>query len=106
MDELYDMMRSVMDRRWLYIRNYRPDIPYVEAMEYMFQARGYQSWARMAAEGRLTPATARYWGEKPAEELYDMDADPDSAHNLAGNPAHRSTLDRMRTGATAAYAGD
>lgn len=96
MDELYDMMRSVMDRRWLYIRNYRPDIPYVEAMEYMFQARGYQSWARMAAEGRLTPATARYWGEKPAEELYDMDADPDSAHNLAGNPAHRSALDRMR----------
>ncbi|MHB8899624.1 MAG: sulfatase-like hydrolase/transferase [Thermoguttaceae bacterium] len=96
MDELYDMMRSVMDRRWLYVRNYRPDIPYVEAMEYMFKARGYQSWARVAAEGRLTPATAHYWGEKPVEELYDMDADPDNVVNLAGDPTHRETLERMR----------
>jgi hypothetical protein len=25
MDERYDMMRSVTDGRWLYIRNFRPD---------------------------------------------------------------------------------
>lgn len=96
MDELYDMRRSVMDRRWLYVRNFRPDVPYVEAAEYMFRARGYQSWARVAAEGKLTPATAQFWGEKPAEELYDMDADPDNVKNLAADPAHRDTLERMR----------
>ncbi|OHE78803.1 MAG: hypothetical protein A2107_04200 [Verrucomicrobia bacterium GWF2_62_7] len=96
MDELYDMMRSVIAGRWLYIRNYRPDVPYVEAMEYMFQARGYQSWASVAAAGQLTPATAQFWGEKPAEELYDMEADPDNVKNLAGHPEHRNTLDRMR----------
>ncbi|MBL9186625.1 MAG: sulfatase [Opitutaceae bacterium] len=96
MDERYDMMRSVVDSRWLYIRNFRPDIAYVQPLEYMFKARGYQSWARMAAEGKLTAATAQFWGEKPTEELYDMHADPDSVHNLARTPAHRATLDKMR----------
>ncbi|MEY3897718.1 MAG: hypothetical protein RLZZ214_3239, partial [Verrucomicrobiota bacterium] len=96
MDERYDMMRSVMDGRWLYIRNFRPDLPYVQRLDYMFKARGYQSWARMAAEGKLTPLTARFWGVKPTEELYDMDADPDNVTNLAGEPDHRETRDRMR----------
>ena len=97
MDGNYDMMRMVSDGRWLYIHNYRPDLPYVQPLQYMFQARGYQSWARMAREGKLTPATAQFWGEKPTEELYDMAADPDSVNNLARKPVHREVLDRMRS---------
>jgi arylsulfatase A-like enzyme len=96
MDERYDMSRSVMDRRWLYIRNFRPDIPAVQPLAYMFQARGYQSWARLARDGGLTSQTARFWGRKPAEELYDLDADPDNATNLANEPAHRAELERLR----------
>ena len=96
MDERYDMMRSVMDRRWLYVHNFRPDLPYVQHLDYMFKARGYQSWARVAAEGKLTPATAQFWGPKPTEELYDMLADPDSVNNFAADPAHHATLERMR----------
>jgi len=96
MDERYDMMRSVMDSRWLYIRNFRPDIEYVQPLQYMFQARGYQSWARLAREGKLTPATAQFWGAKPSEELYELATDPDNVKNLAANPAQRATLERMR----------
>jgi arylsulfatase A-like enzyme len=96
MDERYDMMRSVMDPRWLYIHNYRPDLPYVQPLDYMFKARGYQSWARLARADKLTPATRQFLGEKPTEELYEMAADPDSLNNLAADPAHRETLDRLR----------
>lgn len=96
MDERYDMMRSVMDRRWLYIRNFRPDLPFVPYLQYMFRARGYQSWAREIGQGRGTPATTAFWGEKPSEELYDLEADPDNVRNLAADPASRQTLDRMR----------
>jgi arylsulfatase A-like enzyme len=96
MDERYDMMRSVMDRRWLYIRNFRPDLPYVQPLAYMFKARGYQSWARLAREGKLTGATSMFWGAKPTEELYDMANDPDNVRNLAGDPAQRACLERMR----------
>jgi len=96
MDERYDMLRSVMDQRYLYIHNYRPDLPYVQRLEYMFKARGYQSWARMASENKLTPATAMFWGQKPTEELYDSQNDPDNVKNLAADPAHRETLERFR----------
>jgi arylsulfatase A-like enzyme len=96
MDERYDMMRSIIDTRWLYIRNFRPDIPYVQSLEYMFKARGYQSWARLAASRRLTRETAQYWGAKPSEELYDLRSDPDNVINLASAPAHRATLETMR----------
>ncbi len=96
MDVIYDMMRSVMDSRYLYIHNYRPDLPYVQHINYMFKASGYQSWDSLARAGKLTPATSMFWGEKPTEELYDSIADPDNIHNLAADPAHRETLDRMR----------
>jgi arylsulfatase A-like enzyme len=96
MDERYDMQRAVVGSRWLYIHNYRPDLPYVQPLDYMFQARGYQSWARVARDGKLTPATAMFWGSKPTEELYDMLADPDSVHNLASDPARSEVLGRMR----------
>jgi arylsulfatase A-like enzyme len=96
MDERYDMMRSVMDSRWLYIRNYRPDLRYVQPLEYPFKARGYQSWAKMAREGKLTPLTARFWGKKPSEELYDMNADPHNVKNVVADPACSEVLKRMR----------
>lgn len=96
MDERYDMMRSISDGRLIYVHNYRPDLPYVQPLEYMFKARGYQSWARVAAEGKLTKATAQFWGEKPTEELYEMSTDPDSVHNLASDPKYRDTLERLR----------
>src|SRR5262249_45381675 len=78
------------------IRNYRPDLPYVQPLEYMFESRGYQSWARVAREGNLTQATAQFWGEKPPEELYDTFADPDSIRNLAMERSQRPTLERLR----------
>ncbi len=97
MDERYDMMRMVSDGRFIYIRNFRPDVPYVQPLEYMFRARGYQTWARLAREGKLTPATAQFWGAKPGEELYEMASDPDSVKNLVGDSAHKATLDKLRS---------
>ncbi len=96
MDERYDMMRSLMNYRYLYIHNYRPELPYVQRLSYQFQARGYQSWAKEAAAGRLTAATTQFWGEKPTEELYDLMADPDNVRNLVRDPAHREALEQMR----------
>ena len=70
----------------------------MQRLTYQFQARGYQSWAREAAAGHLTPATAQFWGEKPTEELYDLEADPDNVRNLVNDPAAREALEQMRAG--------
>ena len=101
MDERYDMVRSVTDGQWLYIRNFRPEIPYVEPLSYMFRSRGYQSWARLAEEGKLTPASSMFWGIKPSEELYDLKADPDNVANLANTSEHAERLAKMRQVLTA-----
>lgn len=96
MDERYDMMRVVSDGHYLYVHNFRPDLPYVQPLDYQFKARGYQSWARVAAEGKLTPATAQFWGTKQTEELYDLATDPDNVSNLVAQAEFRPKLERMR----------
>lgn len=96
MDERYDMMRMVADKRWIYIRNFRPDLPYVQPLQYMFQARGYQSWSKHVASGKASAAELQFWGAKPAEELYDSQSDPDNVNNLATSAEHQATLQRMR----------
>jgi N-sulfoglucosamine sulfohydrolase len=37
------------------------------------------------------------WQKRPAEELYDLREDPHQIKNLAADPAHAETLDKLRT---------
>jgi HEAT repeat protein len=62
----------------------------------MFQQAGYRAWERLYKEGKLNAVQRRFWEEKPAEELYDLQTDPDEVNNLAASPDHRQTLDRLR----------
>jgi hypothetical protein len=96
MDERYDLVRTARDKRYRYIRNYRPDLPWGQHVQYMFQQAGYRAWERLFKAGKLNEVQARFWGEKPAEELYDLQSDPDEVKNLANSPEHRETLERMR----------
>jgi arylsulfatase A-like enzyme len=101
MDIEYDMMRSARDTRFLYIRNFSPELPYAGHIIYRNQSAIMQEWLRLQAERKLT-GTAALWMRttRPAEELYDTQADPYQVHNLAGEPAHRATLARMRSAVT------
>ncbi|MGW6057864.1 sulfatase-like hydrolase/transferase [Streptomyces sp. NPDC055189] len=95
MDERYDMVRTVRDARYRYLRNYAPHRPRGQHGAYAWLARGYQSWQQAHLDGTLDPVQERFWGPKPAEELYDLHADPDEIHNLAADPAHARTLARL-----------
>jgi uncharacterized sulfatase len=96
MDERYDMVRSVRDKRYVYIRNYMPHLIYGQHVAYMFKTPTTRVWRRLHQEGKLTPAQDRFWRRKPPEELYDLQNDPDEVKDLAGSPAHREILERMR----------
>lgn len=96
MDERYDLQRSVRDDRYLYVRNYMPHRPYGQHVAFMWNQRGYQEWERRHLDGQLTPLQERFWQAKPAEELYDLRADPDQLHNLSSELAHEKVLRRMR----------
>ena len=96
MDERYDMVRSVRDKRYVYLRQYMPHRIYGQHVNYMFITPTTRVWKQLFDEGKLTPEQSRFWQTKPAEELYDLQEDPDEVRNLAGSPEHREVLGRMR----------
>lgn len=101
MDIEYDMMRSARDGRFLYIRNFSPELPYAGHIIYRNQSAIMQEWFRLQAERKLTGAPGLWMrNRRPAEELYDTVADPHQVRNLSADPAHRATLARMRAAVT------
>ncbi|MBN8524406.1 MAG: sulfatase [Planctomycetes bacterium] len=101
MDCQFDRIRFARSRRWRYIRNFRPDLPWAQRNAYMERMPSMAVWRRLHAEGSLTPVQAAWFARtKPAEELYDCEADPWQLRNLADDPActaelqhHRAALD-------------
>lgn len=98
MDERVDMIRSVRDKQFKYIRNYQWWKPYAQNINYMNEMPTMQEWRRLAAEGKLNEAQSLFMApQKPREELYDCDADPHEIHNLADDPKYADVLKRLRS---------
>ena len=96
MDERYDMVRTVFDGRHVYIRNYMPHKPYGQYLDYMFQTPTTRVWHDLYHAGKLNASQSIFWQTKPAEELYDLEADPDEVNNLATSKDHSNILKQMR----------
>jgi len=97
MDEAYDLIRAVRDKRYKYIRNYMWYLTRGQDIEYMNQMPTMQEMRRLNAEGKLKGPQKQYFEEtKPVEELYDTFNDPHEVKNLADNPKYKSVLKRMR----------
>jgi len=96
MDERYDMMRTVMDGRYHYIRNYSPHRIWGQHGAFMWQARSYQDWETAHIAGTLNPAQERFWQKKVFEEFYDTQTDPDCVSNLIAEPDQQARISEMR----------
>ena len=96
MDERYDMMRSVTDGRFVYIRHFYPHLPSAQHVNYMFEQASTQVWYRLFTEGKLTPEQAYVWGPKASEELYDLQTDRWETRNLADATEHKAKLIELR----------
>lgn len=97
MDEGIDMIRSVRDRQFRYIRNFEAEKPYAQGIDYMDEMPAMQDWRRLNAAGKLTGGQTNWFANpKPLEELYDTDADPYELNNLAGNTDQTGRLDEFR----------
>jgi arylsulfatase A-like enzyme len=97
-DDTPDRVRTVRDARFKYIRNFQPERPYLQPMVYAEHTNpNFTLMRRLFAAGRLNADQAKFLApRRPAEELYDLKADPWEFHNLAAAPAHKDTLARLR----------
>lgn len=90
----YYPVRSVRTRSHSYFLNLEPSLTVPVAGD----VAGSPSWrAILATPGaRLGRRSVEAFLHRPAEELYELAADPDEVVNLAGDPAHAATLDALR----------
>lgn len=96
-DETYDMSRSVIDGRFVYIRNFRPELPLIYRLAYREQIDMTRTLIEMDQQGKLTGNAAYiFMKTKPEEELYDLANDSDEVHNIAQLPEHQTKLKEMR----------
>ena len=103
LDEWPDLSRAVRTRDFKYIRNEYPDAPLYLKLAYRENVPMMADMRRMFAAGQLSPLQAGYFETpRPAEELYDLRADPDEVRNLAGDPAF-SAIKAELSGALAAW---
>lgn len=97
MDERYDIIRSVRDFRYRYVRNFEPLKPYYQYMNTPEKGATMREIRRVEQSGSVPEAVALFTARtKPTEELYDLENDPHEIRNLAGDPAHAAKLKEMR----------
>jgi arylsulfatase A-like enzyme len=97
-DETMEHLRSVRTERFKYIRNYLPDRPHLQPNRYKDDKAIVQRLRELHAAGKLDALAEKllFAPKRPAEELYDLTADPFEMNNLASDPNHSATLDAMR----------
>lgn len=91
-------MRSVTDGRWHYVRNLAPDHAYL--IKFMMGGDGRDSglWKGMVFAAHDDPEATRLLDRvliRPAEHLYDLEADPAEMHDLAGDPEYAQIKARL-----------
>ncbi len=97
-DTSFDTVRSVRGPRFRYVRNYKPQLPYLHPVAYRDRAATMGEVYKARDEGLLTDAQWQWAAPcKPIEEFYDTQADPDNVVNLASDPAHAEELGELRS---------
>lgn len=97
-DETVDRVRAVRTQRYKYIQNLLPNRPYLQPNAYKDAKPIIQAMRRLHAAGELNDAqTLIMRTKRPAEELFDLAADPNELTNLADSKAHQSILKKLRS---------
>jgi len=97
MDPAPETIRAVRDKRYKYIKNYRPELPYIGFIPYRDQAIMMQEILKLKDEGKLGADQWQFWAnKKPLEEFYDTENDPFEINNLASNPQYFELLAQFR----------
>lgn len=97
MDERTDLVRSVTDGRFVYVRNFLPLVSQGQHVAYQFETATTRVWRERFDRGQLNEVQSLFWRTpKPTEAFYDLATDPDEVRNLAADPAQHARLAAFR----------
>ena len=97
-DGFTDAIRAVRDKRFKYIRNYKPEQGYYLPVAYREKIPTMQELLRLKEAGALNEVQMQWFrASKPKEELFDCDTDPHELNNLADDPAYEQKLVELRS---------
>ncbi len=95
-DHTLDFVRTVRSDKFRYTRNFLTDRTLLQP-QYRDGRDFVKNLRQLYASGQLPePLIDIYFGERPAEELYDVVGDPHQMKNLARDPAYAVELARHR----------
>lgn len=92
-------MRSLRTDRWKYILNLHPEFAFTTHIDLpvnLGQRAYFASWEKAAKTDSAAAALVKRYHQRPAEELYDLENDPNEQHNLAADSAQASRCKSMR----------
>lgn len=96
-DESTDMQRSVLDGRFVYIKNFMPELPLIYRNKYREQIPMNAKLIALNQEKKLRGnASYIFMNTKPKEEFYDLQNDPYEVHNLADDPKYSKKIEGYR----------
>lgn len=95
-DEIPDRVRAITDNQFKYMRNFVPETPLFQHLEYRDLQPSMRALWRGFEAGTLNDVQRRNFLPRQPEELYDLSVDPHELNNLAGNREYSETLARFR----------
>lgn len=96
-DESTDMQRSVIDGRFVYIKNFMPELPLIYRNKYREQISMNKKIIQMDRDDELIGDSKYiFMKSKQDEELYDLKFDPYEVDNIVNNPDYIDKLIELR----------
>ena len=92
LDHTIDRVRTIRTDRYRYTRNYKTDRIFLQP-QYRDKKDYLVNLRELYANDELPqPLKDIYFGERPAEEFYDVAKDPSQTRNLIGNPKYAKEI--------------
>lgn len=96
-DEKYDLVRTLRKGKYTYIRNFQGFYPDALQNNYRYKMLAFTEWRELDNAGTLNEAQVQFHRRRPAEQLFDVEADPHEVNNLANDPEYVKVLADLRS---------